>query len=68
MIYQETHKYMRRNGGNTMSFLSIEKLWTENEIVFNMIVIICYMSSVDSIEDFDINYDLYYQRCQILQM
>ena len=51
-----------------MNFLSIEKLWTENEIVFNMIDIICYMSSVDNIEDFDINYNLYYLRCQILQM
>ena len=44
-----------------MNFLSIEKLWTENDIVFNMIVIIGYMSSMDNIEDFDINYNLYYQ-------
>jgi hypothetical protein len=51
-----------------MNFLSIEKLWTENDIVFNMIVIIGYMSSVDNIEDFDINYNSCYLRCQILQM
>ena len=44
-----------------MNFLSIEKLWTENDIVFNMIVIIGCLSSVDSIEDFDINYNLYYK-------
>ena len=40
-----------------MNFLSIEKLWTENDIVFNMIVNIGYMSSMDNIEDFDINYN-----------
>ena len=51
-----------------MNFLSIEKLWTENDIVFNMIVIIGYLSNVDNIESFDINYNSCYLRCQILQM
>ena len=44
-----------------MNFLSIEKLWTENEIVFTIIEVICCMSSLDNIVNFDINYNSYYK-------
>ena len=44
-----------------MNFLSIEKLWTENEIVFTIMKSICCTSSLDNIVNFDINYYLYYK-------
>ena len=60
-IWGETYCYKCYNGGNTMNFLSIEKLWTENEIVFTIIEVICWMSSLDNIVNFDINYNSYYK-------
>ncbi len=44
-----------------MNFLSIEKLWTENETVFIIMKSICCTSSLDNIVNFDINYYLYYK-------
>ena len=44
-----------------MNFLSIEKLWTENEIRISIMKIRCCMSSLDNIVKFDINYDFYYK-------
>ncbi len=43
-----------------MNFLSIEKLWTENEIRVSIMKIICCTSSLDNIVNFDINYNFYY--------
>jgi hypothetical protein len=48
-----------------MNFLFIEKLWTENEIVF-VIKIICYTSSLDNIVNFDINYNSTITRLSII--
>ncbi len=44
-----------------MNFLSIEKILTENEIVFIIMYAIGWMSSQDNIVIFDINYNLYYE-------
>ncbi len=44
-----------------MNFLSIDKIWTENEIVFIIMYAIGWMSSLDNIVIFDINYNLYYE-------
>jgi hypothetical protein len=44
-----------------MNFLSIEKLWTENEIRISIMKIRCCTSSLDNIVKFDINYNSYYK-------
>ena len=44
-----------------MNFLSIEKLWTENEIRVSIMKIICCTSSLDNIVKFDIDYNFYYK-------
>ena len=44
-----------------MNFLSIEKLWTENEIRVSIMKVRCCTSILDNIVKFDINYNFYYK-------